>query len=158
MELDPELGAALVEAADAAADAARPWWVIGSAAVALHGAVTHVADVDLLMDADDAARLLRGRGIAPAPGPGGDRFRSKIFARWSGAGLPIEVMADLDVAVAGEWRRVRLEGRRPVEVGGRTLFVPPLGELVALLRLFGRDKDLARAEAAAARCRPEGGD
>ena len=38
MDLSPDLEETLAEVGDLAADASEPWWIIGSAAVALHGA------------------------------------------------------------------------------------------------------------------------
>jgi hypothetical protein len=44
----------------AAGVAADPWWIIGSAAVVLHGgAVPDVKDVDLMMSGRDAEALIR---------------------------------------------------------------------------------------------------
>ena len=52
---------ARVAAAMAQAGARDHWWIIGSAAVVLHGVDTSVADVDLLLSPADAERLLAGR-------------------------------------------------------------------------------------------------
>ena len=61
--LTPSLRHSLAMLAGAVADAADDWWIIGSSAVALHGAnVQRVRDVDLLMSANDAERLLRRVG------------------------------------------------------------------------------------------------
>jgi hypothetical protein len=148
MDRPAELDAALAELADAAAGAVNRWWIIGSAAAALHGAPdVAVADIDLLMSRRDAARLLRSRGLVPAPGSGGPLFRSETFGRFRAGGYDVEVMAGLHVRTGAGWRLVRLRGRAGMTVGGRILYVPPRAELIALLRRFGRDKDLARAAA-----------
>jgi hypothetical protein len=123
-----------------------PWWLIGSAAVALHGApVDDIADVDVLMSLADADALLRAAGVDPAPGIPDARFRSLLFGTWRAPPLPVEVMAGLDVAADDGWRRIAPETRIPVALGGETLFVPARDELGAILTAFGRPKDLERA-------------
>jgi hypothetical protein len=77
-------------------------------------------------------------------------FRSELFGRWRSGELEVEVMAGLHVRARGGWREVRPQGRVAVPVGGASLFVPPHGELVDILRGFGRPKDLVRAAALAA--------
>ena len=57
-------------------------------------------------------------------------------------------MADTEVFAGGRWNPVVFETR--LEVAGG-LFVPSRSELIALLGLFGREKDLRRAAALAYR-------
>ncbi|MBW6525522.1 hypothetical protein KZ813_01575 [Sphingomonas sp. RHCKR7] len=136
------LAAALGRVAAALDGARDPWWVIGSAAAWLHGAVTSVADVDVLLSAHDATAVLaawRGAIVIGAPG---ERFRSSPFARLQGATLPIELMAGLEVHDERHWRAVRPVTRQALA----GVYVPEREELAALFALFGRDKDLARAD------------
>jgi len=63
-------------------DAAEPWWVITGAAVALHGAATMVADVDVLIGAGDAVTLFERLGLPPQPGAPSDRYRSGRDRAW----------------------------------------------------------------------------
>lgn len=147
---DP-LRAGLVAAASAAASHARdPWWVIGSAAVALHGAEAgHVADIDLLTSRRDARTLLAAAGARPDAERDRSRFRS-VYGRWRAhEGLAIEVMGGLEVNTSAGWRLVRPSTRVPVRCGTAMVFVPGRDDLTAILRLFGREKDLARAAALA---------
>lgn len=123
--------------------AQAPWWVIGSAAARLHGAAADVHDVDVLIDAADADAVAARIGIDLPPGPRGALFRSARFGGWTPDDLTIEFMAVLEVRAGESWVPVQLRSRE--RRGG--VFVPERGELVALLRLFGRDKDLARAAA-----------
>jgi hypothetical protein len=142
------LAAALVQVAEAAAVARDRWWIIGSAAVALHGAdVGEIGDIDLLMSRRDSARLLGSLGLAPAPGVPSARFRSAAFGRFEARGVEVEVMGGLHLADGSGWRPVRLRGRESVMVAGRLVYRPPRRELAALLRRFGRPKDLVRAAA-----------
>lgn len=129
-----------------AASARDPWWIIGSAAVALHNAPeSTIADVDLLMSVADAGAALRSLGIDPVRGKPDARFRSVVFGTWDGAPLPVEIMAGLDVAGAAGWRPVQPESRVAVQVDDITLYVPSRRELGAILKSFGRPKDIERA-------------
>lgn len=134
------LAAALDRVAAAMADARDPWWIIGSAAVALHGAQAEVADVDLLTSVRDAEALLARHGGATRPAPS-DLFRSRVFGRIAGPSLPIEVMAGFEVRTPEGWRSV--SPRTRLAVAG--VFVPDRAELLEMLGWFGRDKDRVRA-------------
>src|SRR5690242_9713312 len=70
----------LLELAAAMRAAEDDWWVIGSAAVALLGAAPgEVADVDVLLSAADARRVLGSLGIEARPGAANSLFRSALF-------------------------------------------------------------------------------
>lgn len=147
MPLSAQLHDTLREVARLTAAARDPWWLIGSAAVALHDApVAAIADVDLLMSVADAREALRSLGIEPLPGRPDALFRSAVFGTWDGAPLPVEIMAGLDVAGAAGWRPVQPQSRVAVHVDDDiTLYVPSRPELGAILASFGRPKDLERA-------------
>ena len=146
MPLSAQLHDTLQEVAALTAGARDPWWIIGSAAVALHNAPeTTIADVDLLMSVADAGAALRSLGIEPVPGRPDARFRSAVFGIWDGAPLPVEIMAGLDVAGAAGWRPVQPQSRVAVRIDDITLYVPSRQELGAILESFGRPKDLERA-------------
>ncbi|WP_310596167.1 hypothetical protein [Sphingomonas sp.] len=146
--MTPTLASTLAAVAKAMAPATRPWWVIGSAAVALHDvAAGEVRDVDVLIDPVDVTALFGELSIAPitlAPDP---LFRSDVFARWTGAGLPVEFMAGFSVATVDGWSAVRPVTRQAIALGAATVYTPDRAELIALLRRFGRPKDLRRAAA-----------
>ena len=144
--MTPGLRETLARVADAAAGAVEPWWIIGSAAVALHGRAVDVReDVDVLTSPTGALRLLQRFGGEAAPGEASALFRSEVFGRWNGAPLVVEVMGGLHLRTAGGWQPVRIETRQAVNVEGRTVFVPTAEELVRLLGAFGRPKDMERA-------------
>jgi hypothetical protein len=75
----------------------------------------------------------------PSPSP---VFASAVFAKVSVAPLPIEVMAG--TRVRGE--PLVPDTRVAVPWGDRLLYIPDALEQVRILRRFGRDKDLRRAE------------
>jgi hypothetical protein len=144
--LTPQLDQSLAMAAELAASAADPWWIIGSAAVALHGGkVGRVKDIDLMMSARDADVFLRRAGVTERVGDKSDRFRSAVFGTWQKPPVPVEVFGGFEVATAAGWRPVVLESREQVTIGGVRVFVPSAAELVRLLHSFGRAKDLERA-------------
>jgi len=125
--------------------ATEPWWIISSAAAALHGAdVSDVADVDLLMSVNDACRVLALIGIAPRAGTASPLFKSEVFGLWRDPPLPVEIMGGFQVATSAGWRRVRPLSRECVAVDGHALHIPSKEELIGLYRVFGRPKDLQR--------------
>ena len=141
----PDLRQSLVMIAEATASACDPWWIIGSAAVSLHGAhVPDIKDVDVLMTRSDAEQVLRKLGLKSRPPTSSTMFRSSAFGTWTGPPLPVEIMGDLKLAAPAGWCPVRPQTREAVTIDGHRLFVPAAGELVALLRSFGRPKDLIR--------------
>lgn len=143
--MTPELEIALVAIATALSPARDPWWIIGSAALALHGVpnVT-VRDVDVLLSPGDATDLCRRLGLAAGPGAPDGQFRSQVFATWTAHSLPVEFMAGFACLDGAEWREVVLTSRRSFTVGEARLHAPDRAELAALLRVFGRPKDLSR--------------
>lgn len=133
--------------AGAVGDAADDWWIIGSSAVALHGAeLQNVRDVDLLMSANDAERLLRRVGGQPRSGKPSTQFRSDVFGTWLGPPLPVEIMGGFSLHTRAGWRPVMPETREEKVVGSSVLFVPSIRELKGMLLSFGRPKDLERAK------------
>ena len=145
--MTPALAETLALVAQASADATDDWWIIGSAAIVLHGrSVPHVKDVDLLMSAADAVAFLERVGVPVRAGLADERFRSLVFGLWPRPPIPVEVMGGFSVAGDGGWREVALATREPVSVAGASVFVPSAEELVRLLHTFGRTKDLERAQ------------
>ena len=144
--LTPALRQSLAMLAGAVADASDDWWIIGSAAVALHGAdVRQVRDVDLLMSASDAEEFLRRVGGQPRSGKPSTQFRSDVFGTWVEPPLPIEVMGGFSLLTSDGWRPVMPASRERKVVGESALFVPSVRELKEMLLSFGRSKDLERA-------------
>lgn len=144
--LTPDLRETLVMVAEAMRDARDPWWVIASAAVALHGvAPIEVGDVDLVMSVGDAQRLMDALDITPIEDDVSSLFRSTLFGRWETPPLVVEIMAGFHVAAAAGWTELLPRTRMPVLVERCAIYVPERAELAGMLRLFGRLKDLERA-------------
>lgn len=151
MTLDTALSVSLNAIGNVMAEAHDPWWIIASAAVALHGADPgHVADVDVLLSVADAGRILPAIGIELRQGSAHAAFRSSIFGTWTGTALPVEFMADFDRRSGEAWLPVRPVTRQPIRVDGVIVFVPEREELQSMLTAFGRPKDMERARSLAA--------
>jgi hypothetical protein len=113
---------------------AASWAVIGSGALILQGApIGEAADLDVVCSVEGAARLRAAwaEWLEPAEPKAPDGpFRSEDFARYLTPWGPVEVMGGLKV-------RGRL-----LTVSGP---IPPIDELLRILKLFGRPKDLEKA-------------
>lgn len=148
MAMAPELFATLQSVAGAMAPFTDGWWIIGSAAVAPHGLdAGPVHDVDVLIEARLVDVVFERLGVEPMALPPDPLFHSTTFARWEVTPVPVEVMAGFHVAEAKQWRPVEPRSRQRVVIEGGVLFVPERQELLALLRLFGRLKDVPRIQA-----------
>lgn len=124
------------------------WWVFGGTAMVLAGLEgQHVPDIDILASPRDARVLLETLGGEAVPDPGEGVFRSRVFGRILTTPVPLEIMAEMDIRDGGDWVPVRFHTRLPVTVGDITVFIPTVQEQIDMARLFGRPKDLQRAEA-----------
>lgn len=125
------------------APARDPWWVIGSAAVTLHGADPgSIDDIDIVLSVADARRVLPPLGVALLPGGSDGQFRSAIYNRWTIPAHPAEFMAGFELCEGAQWIPVGFVSREEMRPG---IFAPSRDELHALLLRFGRPKDLVRA-------------
>lgn len=127
-------------------EARDPWWIIASAAAALHGAkpIT-VADVDVLLSVEDIGRILPRIGIEPYPAPPNPLFRSDVLAKWQAPPVPVDLMAGFEHRVGDAWRAIWPATRQAVSIGPATVYVPERDELRHIIAGFGRPKDLERA-------------
>ena len=144
--MDAKLVGALQEIARAAPAGREDWWIIGSVALVLAGVEgVEPADVDLLGSAETLSIFLHNWQEQPAPPKPGARFRSNPYDRIDRPGcLPIETMGDLEVLSESGWQKVLPLTRLIVDINGLPVFIPALDEQLAILRLFGREKDLAK--------------
>ena len=143
-DLPPELARLLGSLAVQVGACRHPWWLIGSAAMAVHGAAVEVRDVDLLLGIADAKAFSARRGVAPEPGVPSDLFFSAVFAALPAPPYTIELFAGFRVRDGTSWRPLVPETREMHSIGGASIFVPSVAELIAWGRLFGRSKDAAR--------------
>lgn len=144
------LPAPLLETLDSVAaimtTARDPWWIIASAAAALHGAepIT-VADVDVLLSVEDIGRILPLIGIEPYPALPNPLFRSRVLAKWPEPPVPVDLMASFEHRIGDAWHAVQPVTRQPISIGAATVYVPERDELRNIIAGFGRPKDLERA-------------
>lgn len=144
--LGKNISQTLQDVARIMADARDDWWIIGSAAVALHGAILDVADVDVMLSVQDADRMFGRANISRVVGSEHALFRSERFGIYASTPLMVEFMAGFCVSRQGKWEPVALQTRQKKLVNGAVLWVPEREELMVLLHHFSRPKDLARAK------------
>ena len=126
-----------------------PWWIIGSSAMALAG-VSGIApqDIDVLCSREDAIRLQAAWAphVDPDYRPQDEaRFRS-TFARFTHLSMPLEVMGGLEVMTGEGWHPLQVLGDKAIGIDGHVVCIPTLAEQRRIFSLFGRPKDLAKAE------------
>lgn len=122
-----------------------PWWILGSAAIALSGVDPDgVRDVDVLVSERDARQLMETKNLRNEADGGGEAYRSEIFLLPDLGAVTVEVMANYAIRQGNTWRPVSLHTRQPVSVGGATVYVPGPSEQMELLQRLGRPKDLQR--------------
>ncbi len=143
--LPPALADALDLVVRVTAPATGPWWIIGSAAMALHGLDLPVADVDLLLAPQDATRVLQEHGRVLPSGEEHGPYRSEVFGRIDGGPLLVEVLGGFHVREGGHWVAVEPATRLAVGLARGAVFIPSRPELAAITRRLGRPKDLLRA-------------
>lgn len=146
---EPQINASLEPVLDAiardAADLADPWWVFGSAGMALVGVPgLSPPDVDLIVSERDAEALMAKWRAQPAQAAPSPLFRSRIFAKAVVAGHPVEIMAGFESFSGGAWAPVIPRTREEICLKERRLFTPTAAEQAEICRRFGREKDLAR--------------
>ena len=134
--------------ADAMAIAQDDWWIIGSAAVSLHGANPGpMSDIDVLLSIRDLDALYERLPLYDTRDSRKGQFLSERFGVWRELAMPVEFMAGFKQEIDGFWTEVTLSTRQQIQIAGRNLFVPERAELISLLQQFGRPKDLRRAAA-----------
>jgi hypothetical protein len=140
-----DLGEALECLSAAMAGAQRPWCLIGSAAMALHGVDTRPADVDVLFDPADAPAVANALNLPLTRGRSDGKFRSQWFQRQERTLFSIEFMAGLEVFDGVRWTPVVVPQPTWLPVGRQRIPVAPVEALIAHCRLFARPKDEPRA-------------
>ena len=143
--LSNSLVTSLKVVSERAPNPADDWVIIGSAAAALIGADIEPEDVDVLASRYTIDAFLAALKLPASTRPADGVFRSAVFQRTNVRdGIPIEFMGDM--MLMHENSRSPLAPKTRVKVNGLfgTVFVPNPQEQIAILRRFGRAKDLAR--------------
>ena len=144
-QINPALARTLNQIAADGASLLDPWWVFGSAGMALVGVSGLTPpDVDLIVSERDAQTLIGLWGAKIVQAAPSLLFRSRVFARAQVGALPVEIMAGFEACSDGVWSPVVPATRLEIARKGARLFVPSAAEQAAICRRFGRPKDLAR--------------
>ncbi|WP_337044088.1 hypothetical protein [Emticicia sp. 17c] len=126
-----------------------PFYIIGSSALVLAGIPLSIAnDIDLLTSERDAAFLkkLWHKHIQESYFPeGDDKFRSN-FGRFRLNEAIVEVMGHLEVFNEGFWQKLEVKETKEIAISKLIIQIPTLKEQYRILHLFGRTKDLAKAD------------
>ena len=154
--MEPRLKSGLKELSRLMIGEGEPWWIIGSAALVLSGVVSVIPDdIDVVASGECLHRLLGRMNIAAVKPRQHERFRSNPYQRIVLPGqTPIELMGNLEVDTGGGFQPLVIHGRKKVSIEGMPLFIPPVAEQIEIFRLFGRDKDLAKAALLSSRHAP----
>ncbi len=138
---------ALIWIADCLSDSKEPWWIFGGAAFAISKSMSiSVPDIDVLVSDRDCQALSTKFGWENEADGGNDKFQSNCFLKTSFQELPIEFMSGLKVKSGKHWRSVEPQTRHSKKLASAQIFLPEPRELASLFELFGRPKDLERAE------------
>lgn len=126
-----------------------PFYIIGSSALVLAGIPLEITeDIDLLTSTQDAD-LLKNHWQANKVGEytpkDSDKFRSN-FGRFQWDSILVEVMGELEVFHKGMWQKLQIDEYFEVSINQLSIRIPTLKEQEKIFRLFGRAKDLAKAD------------
>jgi hypothetical protein len=66
--------------------------------------------------------------------------------RWTALPLSVDLMTGLHIRTGERWTLVAPATRQAIVVEGHELYIPMRPELIDILHLFGRPRDLNRAE------------
>jgi hypothetical protein len=126
-----------------------PVYIIGSSALVLAGIpLERTDDIDLLTSQRDAEYLKnhwQGNRLGEYSPKDADKFRSN-FGRFQWDKILVEVMGDLEVFDNGEWQKLQINDYFEISINQLSVRIPTLKEQGRIFRLFGRPKDLVKAE------------
>lgn len=126
-----------------------PFYLIGSSALILSGVTLETSDdIDLLTSYRDASFLKKhwkGNKVHRYSPKDADKFRSN-FGRFQWDTTLIEVMGNLEVFHESRWQKLIVEEYLEIQINRLKIRIPTLNEQYRILCLFGREKDLAKAD------------
>lgn len=123
------------------------FYIIGGSAMVLLGIdIGFTKDIDILTSHRDAETLKQCWADwldADSVLSKSTLFRSG-YARFLFPAMDVEALGELEICKGGIWYPVTVNEYTTVEVGGLNIRIPTLNDMVRILYLFGRDKDLSR--------------
>lgn len=147
MPLSPDHVATLKRISEFLSECVDPWWIIGSAAIALIEIDPgEVRDIDVLISPRDSARLMRAHQLEDQADGGTDRYRSDSVLRPELGNVPVEFLSNYFIKAKEQWIQLAPKTQTSVNLDGATVFVPDTKEQVEILLRLGRQKDLRRVE------------
>jgi hypothetical protein len=147
--ISPRLFAGLNHLAGLMHEESEPWWIIGSTAMVLSGIDgIEPDDIDVVASGTCLRRVLANVGMTETASKPHPQFRSRPYQRIEFSGMTHDTHR-----IDGRFRGSNLlengsSGvRNPLTYPRRrcSRLVPSIAEQIALLRLFGREKDMAKA-------------
>ncbi len=96
-------------------------------------------------DANLLKKLWQGNKVGEYSPKDSDKFRSN-FGRFQRDSVLIEVMGDLEVFENQAWQKLRIYEYFEISINQLSIRIPTLKEQERIFRLFGRPKDLVKAE------------
>lgn len=136
---------ALETLAEDMAESHNPWWIFGSAAVALHGSAEGpLKTIDVAVSPGDFRRLVATHGPSNK-GFSSPLLRARQLLSLEIDGVHARIMHVPEVHAQGRWHAIRPATRLAFRVNDATLYTPERAELIALLELAGTKRDLAAA-------------
>lgn len=125
------------------------FYVVGSTALALAGIpLETIDDVDLLTsnrDADFLKHLWQSNKLIDYSPAHADKFLSN-FGRFKINKSLVEVMGELKVFYENKWQTLEIKEWQEVEINEKLrIKIPTLAEQYRIFTLFGREKDLKKA-------------
>ena len=122
-----------------------PWWIITSAATALHTLDwSDVRDIDVMVSRRDARMLLASAPFMDRTDGGTEKFRSSLYATLDLPGLPIDIFADFEICRHGHWSRVLPATRLSLEIEAGLVYTASIREQLAITKALDRAKDASR--------------
>lgn len=126
-----------------------PFWVVGSSALVLGGIqLESIDDLDLFTssrDADFLKQLWQTNKLEDYSPAHADRFLSN-FGRFKFGEILIEVMGELKVFHENKWQKLEVKEWQIVKINEElSVKIPTLTEQYRIFMLFGREKDLKKA-------------
>ncbi|MBA4853131.1 hypothetical protein [Emticicia sp. BO119] len=126
-----------------------PFYIIGSSALVLTRIPLEITDdIDLLTSSRDASflkELWEANKVREYTPDGAHKFRS-VFGRFQWENILVEVMGDLEVFHHGEWQILQITEYFEININQLSVRIPTLNEQERIFRLFGRKKDLTKAD------------
>lgn len=149
MDIKAKIEQSIAFLSDDLSNLQEPFYLIGSSALILAGIPLETSDdIDLLTSYRDATFLKKhwqANKVDTYWPKDVDKFRSN-FGRFQWDTTLVEVMGNLEVFHEEKWQTLIVKEYFEIEINQVKVRIPTLKEQHRIFCLFGRDKDLAKAD------------